>query len=49
MAVFLAQKMEGHFRKNKARLDRLYQWFQVAAISVGGSVILGSVQLAMTH
>jgi hypothetical protein len=49
MAVFLAEKMEGHFKKNKGRLDRLYQWFQVAAISVGASVILGSVQLAMNH
>jgi hypothetical protein len=49
MQLFLAEKMEGHFKKNKTRLDRLYEWFQVAAISVGASVILGSVQLAMHH
>ncbi len=49
MQLFLAEKMEGHFKKNKTRLDRLYLWFQVAAISVGASVILGSVQLAMDH
>lgn len=48
MQVFLAETMEGHFKKNKARLDHLYLWFQAAAISVGTSVILGSVQLAMT-
>lgn len=49
MQLFLAEKMEGHFGKNKTRLDRLYVWFQVAAISVGASVILGGVQLAMHH
>lgn len=49
MQLFLAEKIEGHFKKNKGRLDRLYEWFQVAAISVGASVILGSVQLAMNH
>lgn len=49
MQVFVADKMEGHFTRNKGRLDRLYKWFQLAAISVGSSVILGSVQLAMSH
>ncbi len=49
MQLFLAESIEGHFKKNKTRLDRLYGWFQAAAISVGASVILGSVQLAMHH
>ncbi|HET7590382.1 MAG TPA: hypothetical protein VFK14_09425 [Solirubrobacterales bacterium] len=49
MPVFLAEKMEGHFKKNKRRLDRLYLWFQAAAVSVGASVILGSVHLATQH
>jgi hypothetical protein len=49
MQLFLAARMEDHFKKNKIRLDRLYEWFQAAAISVGASVILGSIQLAMSH
>lgn len=49
MQLFLARAMEGHFKKNKKRLDSLYEWFQAAAFSVGASVILGSVQLAMSH
>lgn len=49
MQIFLAQAMERHFKKNKVRLDRLYKWFQAAAISVGASVILGGVQLSMNH
>jgi hypothetical protein len=46
MQLFLAEKLEGHFDRNKERIDRLYEWFQAAAISVGASVILGSIQLA---
>jgi hypothetical protein len=49
MQLFLARAMEGHFKKNKKRLDALYPWFQAAAFSVGASVILGSIQLAMNQ
>lgn len=49
MKLFLARAMEGHFKGNKKRLDCLYRWFQAAAFSVGASVILGSVQLAMSQ
>lgn len=47
--VFLAECLEGHYDKNEKRLLGLYRWFQAAAVSVGGSVILGCVQLAMSH
>lgn len=46
MQIFLAECLEGHYDANKERLDGLYRWFQVAAFSVGASVILGCVQLA---
>jgi hypothetical protein len=49
LPLFLAKCLEGHFDRNKERLDALYKWFQAAAFSVGASVILGSVQLAMNH
>ncbi|HEY6549837.1 MAG TPA: hypothetical protein VIY71_01410 [Solirubrobacterales bacterium] len=49
LPIFLAEKLEAHFDKNKARLDGLYEWFQAAAISVGASVIMGSIQLATSH
>ena len=47
--VFLAGCLEEHYDKNEKRLLRLYKWFQAAAVSVGGSVILGCLQLAMSH
>jgi hypothetical protein len=47
--VFLAGCLEDHYDKNEKRLLCLYKWFQAAAVSVGGSVILGCLQLAMSH
>jgi hypothetical protein len=46
MQLALAGFLEDNFDANKKRLDELYLWFQVAAISVGAEVILGSIQLA---
>lgn len=47
MQLFLAECLEGHYDANAERLDGLYRWFQVAAFSVGASVILGCMQLAV--
>jgi hypothetical protein len=47
MQLFLAECLEGHYDANAKRLDGLYRWFQVAAFSVGASVILGCMQLAV--
>lgn len=49
MQRFLAEKLEEHFQANKKLLDELFMWFQVGAIAVGAEVILGGVQLAMSH
>jgi hypothetical protein len=47
MQLFLAECLEDHYDANAERLKGLYRWFQVAAFSVGASVILGCMQLAM--
>jgi len=49
MQLFLAECLEDNFDANKERLDDLYLWFQVAAVSVGAEVILGTIQLATSH
>jgi len=42
---FLAESLEGHYDSNEDQLDRLMKVFQLAAVSVGVAVILGSLEL----
>jgi hypothetical protein len=42
---FLAECLEDHYDRNKEQTDRLMKWFQLAAVSVGAAVILGSLEL----
>lgn len=46
MSLYLAQCLEGHFEQNKAKLDALYVWFQIAAVSLAAEVLLGAVRAA---
>ncbi|MFN8150798.1 MAG: hypothetical protein U0R24_06680 [Solirubrobacterales bacterium] len=43
---FLAKSLEGHYETNRIQTKRLMRWYQLAACSVGATVILGGVELA---
>ena len=47
MTLHLAKSLEGHYDRNRQKLDDLFVWFQVAAISVAAEVILGALRVAM--
>jgi hypothetical protein len=49
MPLFLAECLEDDYDKNEKRLLGLYKWFRAAAVSVGVAVILGCLQLAVSH
>lgn len=49
MHLFLAKSIEENYDRNQERLNRLYRWFAAAALAIGSSVVLGCLQLAMSH
>jgi hypothetical protein len=46
MTLHLARCLEDHHDRNRAKLDDLFIWFQIAAVSVAAEVILGALQVA---
>jgi len=46
MQRFTAEKLEGHYDANQTKLDKLFEWFQLAAIATGAEVILWTLQLS---
>lgn len=49
MQLFLAKSLEDNYDENEKRLDKLFTWFGSAAGCIGTSVVLGCIQLSLSH